>query len=293
MADKDLIAAGWTSRIVRANGLDLHIVEAGADGGRPIVLLHGFPEFWWAWRKQIQPLADAGFRVVVPDLRGYNRSDAPQEVAAYRLDMLAADVVELARALKIERFDLIGHDWGGVIGWWVAARHPDRLRRLVIMDAPHPDVWMAQALKHPTQAIRSSYAAFFQLPWVPEATLGAFDFAGLRALVQGSAKPDTFERGALDRYVEAWTRPGRFTAMLNYYRALRRWGSTAPARIAAPALVLWGGEDGFLEEHVAHASVAQCDDARLEILADATHWLHLEQPERASALILDHLRANG
>jgi pimeloyl-ACP methyl ester carboxylesterase len=289
MSDTDLMAAGWSSRRVRVNTIALHVVEAGPENGRPVILLHGFPEFWWAWRNQIQPLADAGFRVIVPDLRGYNLSDAPMGISAYQIDLLAADVVDLASALGHERFDLVGHDWGGVVAWWVAARHAARLKRLVIMDAPHPDVLAAQAIKHPTQALRSSYAMFFQLPFAPEAMLGAFDFTGLRTMVQGSAKPGAFEPGALAHYVRAWRRPNHFTAMLNYYRALRERRSGGSTRNSVPSLVLWGGQDSFLEQHVAHASLKQCDEARLEILPDATHWLHLEQPERVTALIRDHL----
>jgi pimeloyl-ACP methyl ester carboxylesterase len=290
MAD-DLIRQGWRSHHLTANSLRFHVVEAGPADGPPLIMLHGFPEFWWAWRKQIQPLVDAGFRVVVPDMRGYNLSDAPQGLSAYGLDMLASDVVALADALAIQRFDLVGHDWGGVVAWWVAARHADRMRRLVILDAPHPDIWATEALRHPTQALKSSYAMFFQLPWLPEAAFGAFDFAALRTMTQGSARPEAFEPGALDRYVEAWQRPGRFTAMLNYYRALRQPRSAAPARITPPTLIVWGEKDTFLERHVADASLAQCDDGCLKILADTTHWLHLEQPEVVTSLIRSHLEA--
>ena len=290
MADPDLLAPGWRQSMRRVNGLDLHVVEAGEEGAPLLVLLHGFPEFWWAWRKQIGPLATAGYHVVVPDLRGYNTSDAPGGVASYALDTLADDVVALGAGYGVERFRLVGHDWGAVIAWWVAAMHAKRLERVVVMDGPHPDVWAAQALRHPTQALRSTYVAFFQLPWVPEATLGAFDFAGLKTMMTASGKPDTFEPGALERYVEAWSRPGRLTAMLDYYRALReRKARSEPARLAPPTLILWAGDDRFLERHVAEAGLALCDDGRLEVVAGATHWLHLEQPERVNAAILAFL----
>jgi epoxide hydrolase 4 len=285
----DLLAPGWTSRRVRVNTIELHVVEAGPESGRPVMLLHGFPEFWWGWRKQIQPLADAGYRVIVPDMRGYNLSDAPLGTSAYRLDLLAGDVVDLATALGIERFDLVAHDWGGVVAWWVAARHAGRLNRLVIMDAPHPDVWPRQMLRHPTQALRSTYAMFFQLPLAPEALLSARDFAGLRTMMDGSARPGTFQRGELDRYAQAWRRPGHLTAMLNYYRALRQGHSRGPVRNPVHTLVLWGGRDSALEVQVGRASLEQCEHGRLEVLPEATHWLHLEHPERVTALILRHL----
>ena len=118
----DLLQPGWTETTKRINGLNLHIVEAGDPDAPLLVLLHGFPEFWWAWRHQITPLAAAGYHVVVPDMRGYNTSDAPQEVAAYELDTLAADVIGIADAYGADRFHLVSHDWGAVISWWVAAR---------------------------------------------------------------------------------------------------------------------------------------------------------------------------
>ena len=169
--------AGWTGLRHAVNGLSLHVVEAGPADGPLLVLLHGFPEFWWAWRHQITPLAQQGYHVVVPDMRGYNLSDAPQDVASYDLDRLVADVVALADRHGAGRFHLVGHDWGGIVAWATAARHPDRLGRLVVMDAPHPDLWSRQILKHPTQALRSSYVAYFQTPRIPELTLGAFGFA--------------------------------------------------------------------------------------------------------------------
>lgn len=238
----DLLQPGWRESIRPVNGVNLHVVEAGEDDAPLVVLLHGFPEFWWAWRHQITPLANAGYHVVIPDMRGYNLSDAPPAVSAYSIDVLAADVIALGDAFGAERFHLVGHDWGAVIGWWVAAQHAARLNKVVLMDGPHPDVWGKQVLKHPTQALRSTYVAFFQLPWVPEATLGGFDFAGLRAMMQGSGKADTFEPGALDRYVEAWRHPGSLTAMLNYYRALReRPHNREPARLTPPHADPLGG----------------------------------------------------
>ena len=289
-ASEALLRAGWRECTRTVAGLDLHVVEAGRPGDPLLILLHGFPEFWWAWRHQITPLAEAGYHVVVPDMRGYNTSDKPQEVSAYTLDILAADVVALASVCGAGRFHLVGHDWGAVIGWWVAAQYPHRLNRVVVMDGPHPDVWGRQALKHPTQGLRSTYVAFFQLPWVPEATLGSFNFKGLRAMMTASAGSDTFEPGALDRYAQAWAHPGSLTAMLNYYRTSReRPTGSEPARLAPPTLILWAGEDRFLERHVAEAGLALCDDGRLEIVGGATHWLHLEQPERINRRIVGFL----
>jgi pimeloyl-ACP methyl ester carboxylesterase len=291
---KDLLQDGWRETTKVIHGLSLHIVEAGEPGNPLLILLHGFPEFWWAWRKQITPLAQAGFHVVVPDMRGYNLSDAPQEVEAYAIDTLAADVVAIADAFGAERFHLVGHDWGAVVGWWVAANYAEHLNRVVLMDGPHPDILSKQALRHPTQALRSSYVAFFQLTWLPEATLGAFDFKGLRTMMEGSGRSDAFEPGAFDRYTEAWAHPGSLTAMINYYRALRtRKTNSKPARVVSPTLILWAENDPALERHVAEASLELCDRGQLEIIKGATHWLHLEEPAQINRHIIDFLHDDG
>lgn len=282
----DLLQPGWRERGVPVNGLNLHVVDAGREGDPLLILLHGFPEFWWAWRLQIAPLVEAGFHVVVPDMRGYNLSDAPEALSAYRLHILADDVAALGAAFGADRFDLVGHDWGGVVAWAVAGRHAERLRRLVIMDAPNPDVWGGQALEHPTQMLRSAYVGFFQAPWLPEATLAALDFAGMKTMLARSAHDGAFSDDDLERYAEAWSRPGVLTAMLNYYRTLReRPRPETPVRIRTPTLILWGEKDAFLEHHVARAALDLCDDGRLTIVEGATHWLHLEQPDRIAAEI--------
>ena len=224
----------------------------------------------------------------------YNRSDAPRHVASYRLDVLVADVLALADAFGGGRFRLVGHDWGAIVAWAVAASHPERLERLVAMDGPHPDLWARQAAKHPTQALRSTYVALFQPPRLPEAALGALGFAGLRAMLQGSARADAFEPGAVGRYTEAWARPGSLTGMLNYYRALRRRPAPhEPARIAPPTLIVWGENDVFLERHVAEAALALCDAGRLFIVGGATHWLHLEEPAQVAGGFLREQKPDG
>ena len=281
---------GWSSRRQTVNGVSLHVVEAGPTDGPLLILLHGFPEFWWAWRKQITPFAERGYHVVVPDMRGYNTSDAPQDVSDYKLDVLVADVIALADSYQADKFYLVGHDWGAIVSWGVGMMHSDRLKKLVVMDGPHPDLWGKEALTHPTQALKSTYVALFQLPALPEAVLGALDFAGLKAMMEGSAHKDTFTHQELEEYTKAWAHEGSLTAMLNYYRALReREKHDPPARIAAPTFILWGEHDRFLEHHVAQNALDLCDDGRLLFVEGATHWLHIEQPERINAEVLEFL----
>ena len=172
---------------VRVNGIFLNCFEEGPADGPAVILLHGFPEFSYAWRHQIPPLAAAGFRVIAPDLRGYNLSDKPKGVRAYRIEELVADVaglIEFAGGSAV----LVGHDWGGIIGWFTAIRHPKLVRKLIILNAPHPAAYLRE-LKRPAQLLRSWYVLFFRLPWLPEAMLKLNDFALPRRLFrQGPAR---------------------------------------------------------------------------------------------------------
>ena len=163
------------------NGIRLQAWEAGPPDGRAVVLLHGFPEFWYSWRHQIRFLADAGFRVIAPDLRGYNVSDKPPRVADYRIEPLVADVIGLIEQTTRGRDTLVGHDWGGIIAWFAAMRHPERIEKLVILNAPHAAAYLRE-LRRPSQLLRSWYAPFFQLPWLPERVMRWNDYAGVRSL---------------------------------------------------------------------------------------------------------------
>lgn len=259
------------------NGVHLDVVEAGPADGPLVILLHGFPDFWWGWRQQLEPLAAQGFHVVAPDQRGYNQSDKPRGLAAYRIDTLAADVISLAHHYGRSRFSLVGHDWGGLVAWWVAMCTPAALDRLVIINAPHPEVWRYLKRHRVRQALRSAYVAFFQLPWLPEWLLQARDFALLRRALTTSSRPHTFSPADLARYGQAWAQPGALTAMLNYYRALRTKPSGAPVRIQPPTLLIWGRQDRFLDLAVAQASLALCDRGKALFLDNATHWVHLEE----------------
>lgn len=146
------------------NGVMLHTVMAGPSDGPLVILLHGFPEFWYSWRRQIEPLATAGFRVLVPDQRGYNLSDKPQGRRAYTPDVLADDVLGLATALGRSTFTVVGHDWGGVLAWHLADRHPERIERAVILNGPHLAAMRDYTLSHPGQMLKSWYVGFFQVP---------------------------------------------------------------------------------------------------------------------------------
>jgi pimeloyl-ACP methyl ester carboxylesterase len=274
-----------SSGTCRVSGVELHVVEAGPVDGPVVILLHGFPDFWWGWRHQIEPLAALGFHIVVPDGRGYNLSDKPQGVGSYGLDTLAADVVALADFYKADTFRLVGHDWGGIVAWQVAKRYPERVKRLVILNAPHPDVFPRFVRKHLSQAFKSLYSAFFQLPWLPEAALKAGRFALLRRALARSSRSGTFTPDDLENYAEAWQQPGALTAMLNYYRALRRQPLGPLSRVHPPTLVIWGKRDVFLETGLATASLKLCNDVQNLFVDNAGHWVQLEEADMVNSAL--------
>src|SRR5512143_2764172 len=206
-------------QLISSNGIRLHVAQAGPKDGPLVILLHGFPEFWYGWRHQIPYLAQAGYRVWAPDQRGYNLSDKPHGIAAYSLDRLAADAVGLIDAAGCERACLVGHDWGGGVAWWAAASYPERIERLVIINAPHGSVFRRAVQRNPIQMLRSWYFLFFQIPWLPE----AFWRWSIRRPMQGRmTRNGVFFDGDPELYRRAWSQPGALTAMINWYRAALR-----------------------------------------------------------------------
>jgi len=277
-------------RFVTTNGVRLHVVEAGPANGPLVVLLHGFPEFWCAWRSQIDPLAAAGYRVLAPDQRGYNTSDKPEGIGAYRVDVLAADVLGLVEEAGRERALVVGHDWGAAVAWWLALAHPEHVERLAILNVPHPAVMRRHLLSSPRQMLRSWYVFFFQLPGLPERFLARDRFANLARAVRGGRK-GTCTREDLERYREAWAQPGALTAMLSWYRAaFRSGGRRLPRlRVSVPTLVLWGARDRYLGREMAEPSVALCDRGRLEVFEEATHWLQHDEADAVNDRLLGFL----
>ena len=271
----------------RVDGLDLHVAAAGPGDAPLVVLLHGFPEFWYGWWRQLEALGDAGWRAVAPDQRGYGLSSKPKGVRAYALDVLAADVIALASALGDRRFTLVGHDWGGIVAWHVASRYPEHVKGLAILNAPHPGVVAAHALRHPMQLVRSAYVGFFQVPLVPELVLAANDHRLLALALEGSSRPGTFTAEDIAIYREAWRQDGALTAMLNWYRAIPLAGAVGSERtIERPVLILWGDADTALQASLAEASAERCSAAVVTHFADATHWLQHEKAAEVNRLLL-------
>jgi pimeloyl-ACP methyl ester carboxylesterase len=277
---------------IPTNGITLHVVQAGPQDGRPVILLHGFPEFWWGWHHQIPALVQKGFRVLIPDQRGYNLSDKPRGRAAYRIETLAQDIVGLINATGRECASILGHDWGGAVAWWLATYHPDRVDRLAVLNCPHPLVMSRTLMRSPAQILRSWYMFFFGLPWLPEWMLSRTDWTMLGRAMRATARPGTFTDADLLQYRTAWSQPGALEAMLNWYRAaLPRLLARSPAgvRVRVPALLLWGAHDAFLGREMVEPTMNLCDRGRVVFLEEATHWLTHEEPEKVNALLIEFL----
>ena len=273
------------------NGIRLHYAECGAGNDELVILLHGFPEFWYSWHRQIEPLAAAGFRVIVPDQRGYNLSSKPSEVASYALTELVSDVIAIADQLGQQKIFLAGHDWGAAVAWSTALLYPRRISKLVVINVPHPSVMRKFLSTRIRQLLRSWYMFIFQLPWLPETLLSALNYRMLARSLLRTSRAGTFSPQDLAQYRAAWSQPGALAAMINWYRALFRSRTKFPDRtVHVPTRILWGERDAFLVSEMAQESLRYCTGAELFTFADATHWLQHEYPVRVSELLIDFFR---
>ena len=283
--DSSTSQAGFRDGYAKVGDVELHYVEAG--DGPLVLLLHGFPEFWYGWRRQIAPLVRAGFRVVAPDLRGYNLSSRPDGYAAYTADELADDVRGLIRELGAESAMVVGHDWGGTVAWTLAANHPEVVDRLVILNAAHPRR-LNEGLRNLRQLLRTWYFFYFQLPKLPERRARRWHWRFFKRFLRDASPPYTAE--AIERYVESWSQPGVAKAMIDYYRAAVRLGSKQEIRpVTAPTLVIWGQRDRYLGPKLAephHEDVPNLD--RVERI-DASHWVHHDEAARVNELLVGFL----
>ncbi len=277
----------WTHRRAVVNGVRLHYVEAGA--GPLVVLLHGFPEFWYSWHRQVPFLARAGFHVVAPDQRGYNLSQKPRGIQNYATQTLADDVAALIRHVGEERAVLVGHDWGGIVAWRLAMTRPECVDRLVILNAPHPGPLARQA-RSLAQLLKSWYVFWFQLPVLPELTCRQGKFDVLERTLRddpGGSRPRVSEQD-LVFYRRALSRPGALTAAINWYRAAFRWGLRGAGVIRpvnVPTLVLWGERDRYLGRELLDGLEAWVPSLEVVCFPRASHWLHLDETEAVNAAI--------
>lgn len=284
---------GSWHRTVAANGIDLHLVEQGK--GFPVVLCHGFPEFWYSWRRQIPALAAAGLRAIAPDLRGYGQSDKPEAIEDYSIQHLAGDIVGLLDALDIEKAVLVGHDWGSIVTWSTAVMHPERVERVVSLNVPYrgrcaafPPIRVLEQMGN-----RVAYVIFFQEPGKAEAHFQA-DLPGtLRRSYDGvSGDPAFLSETEFQAYLEAF-RSGGLSGPLNYYRNIdRNWESTehlADRLVECPCLVVMTDSDPVLPPALADGMERWVPQLRRELITGCGHWTQQEKPEQVNRLLLDFL----
>lgn len=285
-------ADGW----VEGAGARLHVVTRGRADAPPVVLLHGFPDLWYVWRRQLPALDAAGFRAVAPDLRGYNLSACPPRVEDYDLDRLADDAAAVIRAHAGPdgRAHLVGHDWGGVIAWHLAARDPQLVDRLVIMNAPHP-ARFRELLAGSSQSLRSWYAGFFQVPRLPELLLGAGGRAPLRRMLRAAhLRPGAFTDADWAVYDTAFATPGALRAAIDYYRAAaRRLTRSAAADRPVPqrTLLLWGVGDPALLLENTEGLERWVPALRVQRVPRSGHWVMADAAEEVNAALVEFLRA--
>lgn len=282
-----------THNAVHVNGIRMHYVQAGT-GDTLVLLLHGFPEFWFSWRYQLAALSPS-FTVVAPDLRGYNDTDKPDW--GYTVDVLSSDMAELIRALGFTQAVVVGHDWGGGLAWHLAITAPELVQRLVVLNMPHPARFIQGTLTNPLQLARSSYIGFFQLPFVAELVIGANNFALLDQMFLNAAyNKAAFSAEVLQTYRTALAKPGALTAALNWYRQL---GSSLPMfttqdaaalRVAVPAMLIWGEQDPILGRELSYGTERYAPQLRTHYIRESGHWVQQEQPELVTRYLLDFLR---
>jgi pimeloyl-ACP methyl ester carboxylesterase len=274
---------------IDANGFTFTARAAGPHDGRPVLLLHGFPQSSWSWRSQLVRLASAGYRAVAPDQRGYSAGARPLPVADYTVPHLVADVLSLADTLEMPRFDLVGHDWGGMVAWVTAARHADRVRSLTVVSTPHPEALRAALLgDDPEQADRSSYIALFQRPEEPERLLLGEDRSGsgLRQMFASSG----LDPSQTDEYVSVMVQPGALTAALNWYRAMSGADVEGLPPVIVPTRYIWSTGDPALGRVAAEATAEWVAGRyRFDVLDGVSHWVPEEAPDELNRLLLEHL----
>jgi len=279
LADHDI-----ESTYRNVNNVQLHIVTGGDPDAPLVILLHGHPDFWYGWRDQIGPLIEAGFRVVVPDQRGCNLSEAPEGIDAYRLSELSADVCELIHSEGQESAHVVGHDFGGFVAWNVALRQPSIVDRLGIINVPHPTVYRDTLKSSPQQIARSWYVWFYQVPKLPEWMLRRNGMDNMVASLEVTSNPGTFDEDTIERYRAAWRHTG-VHPRINWYRGFRRSGSPPRNTVTQPTLICWGEDDIALRPSMAEQSVDYCETGQLRMFPNASHWVHHEREEVTEELL--------
>lgn len=272
---------------IETNGITLHVAVTGPEDGELVILLHGFPDFWYGWRKQIEVLTEAGYRVAVPDQRGYNKSDKSKGKKAYVINELGQDIIGLIKHFKREDAVIIGHDWGGAVGWHLTSTHPELVQKFIAINIPHMGIFPKALLKTPSQLIKSLYMVFFQIPILPEIKLSGRNFKNTAQVLKSSSRKGTFTESDIREYKRAWSKSGALTAMLNWYRALpSSMKHIKKDKIEVPVKIIWGEKDRFLSKTLAEESLQFINATSVTWIKGATHWVNQEEADVVNKEIL-------
>ncbi len=280
----------WQHNFIKTNGINLHYVSAGS--GQLMLMLHGFPEFWYSWRHQLEEFA-TDYHTVAVDLRGYNDSDKPEGLAAYQMSEFIEDVRGIITGLGYEDCILVAHDWGGAIAWNFAYAYPEMVEKLIVLNIPHPAKF-AQGLQTPEQLLKSWYILAFQIPLLPELLLQLNDYQAIKEAFSGMAINKTaFSEADLNAYRDAAAKPGALTAMINYYRGIfsqlfegepRTWSI-----LDMPTLTIWGEADTALGKELTYGTEAYVRDWQVKYIPNCSHWVQQEQPELVNRYMREFL----
>ncbi len=279
----------YESVYIDVDGLKLHMKVAGDEAGKPVILLHGFPEFWYGWRHQIDALADAGCRVIIPDQRGYNKSDKPENINDYHIDRLRDDIIGIMDHFGMEQANIAGHDWGGAVGWHLASTRPERVKRFIAVNIPHPAVMPEAIKKYPKQIFKSLYIGFFQIPELPEKLLTMNDHQMMVQALTTTSNKGTFSEAELEHYRAAWRKEGAVKAMLNWYRAAPKSFASMKKEVKVPVQIIWGTGDQFLSQELAEESFKIPESCDIAWIEEVTHWVLHERPEDVNRHMLRFL----
>ena len=280
------------SGFIDVSDTTLHVVTAGNRDGRPLLLLHGSPEFWWAWHNQIPPLVAAGYFLIMPDLRGFNHSGKPADFNSYRRPILVADVLAIMDAFGLSKSAIVGHDIGGGIVWWLASEHPERIVAGAIFNASHPAALIEDARQNPNDTSQN-FRAFLAQRALSEMYLQQDDFAPLlKSFREANDRfANAFIPGEFDIYRTAWRQTGAMRAMMGHYQAVQTYGFELPDNrdIAVPIRLIWGAQDRYNLLRQGELSLKFIQQKELVVQPQAGHWMLHETPEFATGNIIEFL----
>ncbi|WP_353735008.1 alpha/beta hydrolase [Okeania sp. SIO2C2] len=277
----------WSSNFITANSIKIHYVTQGS--GPLMLMLHGFPEFWYSWRHQIPEFAQ-DYKAVALDLRGYNESDKPEDKSAYVMSEFIKDIEGVIKELGYEKCVLVGHDWGGVIAWSFAYAHPEMVEKLIVMNIPHPAKFR-EGLGTPEQLFRSWYMFFFQLPFLPELMLEFDDYQAIGSIFKSMVNKSAVTDADIEAYKDAVAKRGALTSMINYYRNIfsgffnqQEWGI-----LRIPTLMLWGEEDTALGKELTYGTEEYVENFQIRYIPNCGHSVQQEQPQLVNQYMREFL----